>query len=127
MARKLREANRRLSSAKARFLADSLSRQLPDGEWTWQFSGSMRRSIPTLHSLEEWVACWRGITADKLWIAAADSLPGTVRSNPEAFAFMCEHIGSASLKFLPDTGHNLHHDAPAELARMLESFLTGTR
>jgi pimeloyl-ACP methyl ester carboxylesterase len=124
MALKLTEANSRLSPGKALFLAHNLSRPLADGAWTWQFSGAMRRSMPTLHSLQEWVACWRRITAARLWVAAADPLPGTVRSDPDAFAFMCDHIGYDSVTFLPDTGHNLHHDAPAPLARLIEGFLS---
>jgi pimeloyl-ACP methyl ester carboxylesterase len=81
--------------------------------------------MPTLHTQGEWIACWRGITAPKLWIAAADPLPGSLRSDPKAFAFMCDHIGPESLIFLPDTGHNLHHDAPLQLAQVIEKFLCG--
>ena len=52
-------------------------------------------------------------------------LPGSLRSDPKAFAFMCDHIAPESLIFLADTGHNLHHDAPLPLAEAIERFLRG--
>jgi pimeloyl-ACP methyl ester carboxylesterase len=125
MAQKLCSANPRLSRDKALYLALNLSRPLTDGALTWQFASDRWRSMPTLHTQGEWIACWRGITAPKLWIAAADPLPGSLRSDPKAFAFMCDHIGPESLIFLPDTGHNLHHDAPLPLAQVIEKFLCG--
>ena len=36
---------------------------------------------------------------------------------------MRAHIEPESLIFLPDTGHNLHHDAPVPLAEVIEGFL----
>jgi len=125
MAQRLCSANPRLSRDKALYLALNLSRPLADGALTWQFAVDRWRSMPTLHTLGEWIACWRGITAPKLWIAAADPLPGSLRSDPQAFEFMCAHIAPESLIFLPDTGHNLHHDAPLPLAEVIERFLRG--
>jgi pimeloyl-ACP methyl ester carboxylesterase len=127
MTQKLCSANPRLSRDKALYLARNLSRPLADGSLTWQFAYGRRRSMPTLHTLGEWIACWREITAPKLWIAAADPLPGSLRSDPTAFAFMRAHIEPESLIFLPDTGHNLHHDAPRPLAEVIERFLRGAR
>ena len=124
MAEKLCSTNGRLSWDKALYLALNLSRPLADGGFAWQFDGVRRRSMPTFHTLREWTACWSRITAPTLWVAAADALPGTVRSNPEAFAFVCERIGPNSLVFLPDSGHNMHHDAPAPLADIIEKFLS---
>jgi pimeloyl-ACP methyl ester carboxylesterase len=123
MANKLCSSNRRLSLDKALYLAMNMSRPLPDGGWTWQFDLVLRRSAPTLHTLGEWMACWRKITAPKLWIASADGLSGTVRSDPESFAIVRSFIDPSSLQFLANTGHNVHHDAPVPLAEMIERFL----
>jgi pimeloyl-ACP methyl ester carboxylesterase len=124
MAEKLCSSNRRLSPDKAVFLALNLSRPVHGGGFTWQFDVARRRSMPTFHSLGEWVACWQRITARKLWVAAADPMPGTVRSNAESFAFVSDHIDPDSLVFLPDTGHNLQHDSPLQLAGIIERFLS---
>src|SRR6202795_3667938 len=77
MALKLCEANPRLTQDKAMYLANTLSRPRRDG-FTWQFDGVERRSMPTMHTLREWVACWGRITARKLWIAASDIRPGSL-------------------------------------------------
>lgn len=127
MADKLIAANRRLTRDKALFLAGSMSRALDDGGFTWQFDLVDRRSMPTMRALEEWAACWRCISADRLWVTASDPRPGTVASDPKAFAWVVEQIGENSLVRLPETGHNVHHDSPAALAAIIEPFLRGER
>jgi pimeloyl-ACP methyl ester carboxylesterase len=127
MAHKLAAANRRLTWDKALFLAGNMSRPLDDGGFTWQFDLVERRSMPTMRTLEEWAACWQRISADKLWIAASDPRPGTVASDPQAFAWVVEQIGKNSLVRVPETGHNVHHDSPGALAAVIEPFLRGER
>jgi pimeloyl-ACP methyl ester carboxylesterase len=118
MAQKLCASNRRLSRDKA-------LRPLANGGFTWQFDLVLRRSTQTFHTLGEWMACWQKITAPKLWIASADGLPGTVRADPALFSVVQSIIDPGSLQVLAETGHNLHHDAPAPLAEMIEGFLCG--
>ena len=125
MADKLCSSNQRLGRDKALYLAVNSSRRLSGDAFTWQFEADYRRSMPTFHTLDEWIACWRRITAPILWIAAADSMPGTVASNPESFAAVRAHIAPESVIRLPDTGHNVHHDAPVQLAGIIEQFLDG--
>jgi len=125
MADKLVAANRRLSWPKALFLAHQMSRPLDGGGFTWRFDLVDRRSIPSLHTLEEWAACWEQIHADTLWIAASDPRPGTVGSDPKAFAWVAERIGKGKIVRLPETGHNVHHDSPRPLAAIIEPFLRG--
>lgn len=123
MARRLIEGNRRLTWDKALFLAANSSRPSDEGGFTWQFPRRRWRSMPTLHTLDEWIACWRGITAPALWIAAAEPRPGTVAADPAAFATVMRHVGEGSVVRLAGTGHNVHHDAPAALAVAIEDFL----
>jgi pimeloyl-ACP methyl ester carboxylesterase len=123
MAQRLCAANHRLGEDQALYLASNLSKPLPDGQFTWQFELILRRSAPTFRTLAEWVACWRKIRAPKLWIASADGLLGTARADPESFAYICRELGAESIQFLPDTAHNVHHDAPRPLAAMIERFL----
>jgi pimeloyl-ACP methyl ester carboxylesterase len=126
MARKLAEANRRLTWDKALYLAAHSSRRLEEDGFAWQFYLPDRRSLPTLHSLEEWIACWGAIRARALWIVPADARPGTVGADAEAFAQVSHALGDGSLVRIADTGHNVHHDAPGALAAVIESFLRGS-
>ncbi len=123
MARRLCAANRRLDWDKALFLAIHTSRASPAGGFEWQFDSFQRRSMPTFHSLAEWLSCWRRITARQLWVAAEEELPGTVRADPQSFALVREQLAAQSLVVLADTGHNIQHDAPGPLAALIEAFL----
>ena len=122
LAARLIARNRRLTLDKALYLAENLSRLHPSGGVVWQFDLADARSTPSLHSLEEYMACWRQITAAKLWIKAAEPVKGSVASDPAALARVRECIGSRSLLELPGTGHNLHHDAPSLVANAVEQF-----
>lgn len=123
MARRLHQANARLSWDKALYLASNVSRELPGGGFTWQFDSRRIRCMPTLRRLDEWVDCWRRIDAPRLWVAAADPLPGSAHADADAFGYLLDQIGCEHVVFLPETGHNLQHDAPAPLARVIEQFL----
>jgi pimeloyl-ACP methyl ester carboxylesterase len=95
-----------------------------DAGFAWRFDLTRRRSMPTFHSLDEWIACWSRIRAPTLWVAAMDAHAGTVRADAEAFSYVLDHIGREHVIYLPDTGHNVQHDAPGPLAKIIESFLT---
>lgn len=123
MAQTLRAINPRLTSAKALYLARNISRQLDDGTVTWQFEARRRRSVPSIRTLQEWTECWRRIRAPSLWVAADEPLQTSVRANPAAFDFVRQQIGHDRIAYLPDTGHNLHHDAPERVAEVVEEFL----
>jgi pimeloyl-ACP methyl ester carboxylesterase len=126
LAQRLCLANTRLSRPKARYLARHTSRRLADGQLTWQFHSRRIRSMPTLRRFDEWVECWRRIQAPALWVASSDPLPGSARANSESFDYLQSQIGRDRVVHLPDAGHNLHHDAPALLAGVIERFLRGT-
>jgi len=125
MARRLQLANARLPLDKALFLAASSSREVPGG-FSWLSNELEPRSMPTLRALDDWLACWKGITARKLWISASDIRPKSMASDPEGFAVVLNHIGRESVVQVPNTGHNIHHDAPKQLAHLIESFMTAT-
>jgi pimeloyl-ACP methyl ester carboxylesterase len=105
------------------FLADAASRPLPGGGRTWLFDVARRRSVQTLCRLEEWLYCWREITAPSLWIGASEPSPGSVRAHPEEFARVSEQIGSDRIVYIANTGHHIQHDAPLQLAAIVEDFL----
>jgi pimeloyl-ACP methyl ester carboxylesterase len=144
MARSLCNANPRLRPDQALYLAAHSSRAVGDAPdrldgdgaerrgdtgrtdagFAWRFDVTRRRSMPTFHSLDEWIACWSRIRAPTLWVAATDARTGTVRADPAAFSYVLDRIGRERVIYLPDAGHNVQHDAPGPLANIIESFLT---
>ena len=83
--------------------------------------------------MDEIFAIWRNITAPVLWIAAEDSeIPRWLATHPEGEAGAdgleevrrrIVHVPNAQLATVPDAGHMLHHDQPAAVAALIESFL----
>ena len=69
------------------------------------------------------MACWRQVKAPTLWVAGRQSpimrqfieRPDVYRERLACFADVCDAQ-------LDDCGHNLHHDQPEALARLLADF-----
>lgn len=122
MADRLMAANRRLTRDKALFLAQNLARPVGSGV-AFAFDPNHRRPFPTLHRLDEWAACWEKVEAQALWIAASDRFAKTPQESRDNFDGRLKHLRHGRGTEIPDTGHNIHHDAPEALARLLEEFL----
>jgi len=128
-AERLRKQNSLLSVAKASYLAQHMSED--DG------AGGVRPAVdpfhrlinPTLYRVDEMMACWRNVTAPVLFVAGADSVlfKEFFPAGPASAADYRERLACfANLReiVLPNCGHNMHHDQPEELARLLEEFFT---
>lgn len=122
MADRLMAANRRLPRDKALFLAQSLARPV-NGHVAFAFDPKHRRPFPTLHRLDEWAACWEKVEAPALWIAAGDRFEKAPREGHGNFDWRLKHLRHGHGIEMPDTGHNIHHDAPQALAGLIEDFL----
>jgi pimeloyl-ACP methyl ester carboxylesterase len=84
---------------------------------------------PTLYRADEVLACWRQIECPVLWVHGAET---------DALRHVAEHPAEAMQEIerrrsavrdveavtVDDAGHMLHHDRPAEIARLLDSFFT---
>ncbi|MDO8932958.1 MAG: alpha/beta hydrolase [Rhodocyclaceae bacterium] len=123
-AARLRYDNPRLTPARAEFLAGHLAEDA-DGGVRIAADPCHRWVNPVLYRIEEMRACWRRVTAPMLWVRGADS------------AFMREYIAGeddfrarlacfadAREVTLNECGHNLHHDRPEDVARLIEEFFT---
>ena len=124
MAASLCRANRRLSPARALFLAQHSSRTLAGGGHAWCFDRELRHSVPLLRTTEEWIACWARIACPALWLAASEPRVGTVAADPTTMSRVRAAIGNLHIVSIPETGHNLHHDDPEGIAKLIEQFLT---
>jgi pimeloyl-ACP methyl ester carboxylesterase len=124
MAARLRQANPRLDEAKSLFLARELSERLPDGRYTWDFDPRHRAPFATLHRRAEWAACLALVRAPTLFIASDLPFPPALRDEPEGLAARAAAIPGARFERIAGAGHNLHHDEPEAVARLVEGFLT---
>ncbi len=127
LAARLLRRNTRLSPAQAGFLATAMARALPGGGFGWPVDPSFRRSLPTLHTIEDWGVVWRGITAPVLYIRSSDQRAHAPASDPTELARRMSYFRDLASMVIPETGHNLHHDAPEAVARAVEAFICGAQ
>jgi pimeloyl-ACP methyl ester carboxylesterase len=126
MASRLIASNKRLTRDKALFLARHTSRAV-DGGFAWSFDPSHQRPFATTYRVDEWASCWERIEAPALWIAAGDRFERMDREGEGGFEWRFAHLRHGEWTLVKDTGHNVHHDRPAELARIVEDFFTPSR
>lgn len=124
-ARRLRKENPRLDEARASYLAEHLGAGDDDGQIRLAADPWHRLVNPVLYRLEEIMAVWRQVTAPVLWVTADDSFvlkdifsgdAGQLRERVACFRDIREAV-------VADSGHNMHHDQPEAVARLIEDFL----
>ena len=133
VADRLQKKNSRLTRDKAEFLASHWAATFPDGRAELVSDPRHKLPFPHVYRMDEIFAIWRNITAPVLWIAAEDSeIPRWLATHPEGEAGAdgleevrrrIVHVPNAQLATVPDAGHMLHHDQPAAVAALIESFL----
>jgi pimeloyl-ACP methyl ester carboxylesterase len=130
VAERLRRNNPRLAQDKARWLAPHWSRLGDDGRWRILGDPAHKRPNPVLYRVEEILETWKLITAPLLWVEAADSNPDAWWGGRYSKAEFHERLnvvrhfaGQVERHVLAASGHMLHHDQPAALAKRLADFL----
>ena len=114
--------NPRLTRERADFLAQNLLRETPEG-FAFAADPCHRWVNPVLYPPEAAKACWRRVRAPTLWVAGLDSFvmkqfaehPDEYKERQSCFADVREVL-------LDDCGHNVHHDQPEAIARLLDDF-----
>ena len=114
--------NPRLTAERAAFLAEQSLRA--DGD-SFVFAADPRHrwTSPVLFPLPDAIACWRRISARCLLVAGRQSLfmrQFAARRDELDQRLAC--FADARLAWIEDCGHNLHHDQPRDLARLLADF-----
>lgn len=120
---RLMASNPRMSHAQASFLAKESTRRDDDGVYRWLYDPVLRFPLPTLHNHDEWRAVWSSFKAPFLWIGSSDPRPEAPPFDDEHDALRRSFMPHAEIVKLDDTGHNIHHDRPREVARLVEDFL----
>jgi pimeloyl-ACP methyl ester carboxylesterase len=124
VAARLRRNNPRLPVAWAEWLAPHLAEAAGEGV-RYRADPKHRWVNPVLYRLEEAQACWRGTAAKILWLAGDEAtLLKWLKESPDEFAARRACYAQLEFEALADCGHNLHHDAPVEVARRLAAFVT---
>ncbi|TYC54527.1 alpha/beta hydrolase [Zoogloea oleivorans] len=124
LAARLRADNPRLTEEKAAFLAGHLGE--PDGQGGIRLAGdpSHRRVSPMLYRRAEAMASWRRVIAPTLWIEPAEpDLRRRLGVTDEAHEQARACFRDFREVQVSNSGHNLHHDQPGEVARIIETFL----
>jgi pimeloyl-ACP methyl ester carboxylesterase len=131
VAQRLIRNNPRLTQDKAAWLAPHWSEQRADGRWHLRSDPAHKRVNPLLYRVEEHLAAWAQIAAPLLWVEGelTDVTPwwGERYSKAEFHQRLNTVSSPVSRLILPASGHMLHHDQPAALARALGGFLGGDR
>jgi len=123
-AARLQKENPRLSDEKAQFLALHLGEDDGAGGIRLAADPFHRWVNPIIYRIEEAMALWRRATAPVLWVTGADSFIFkqlfAVESADYRERIAC--FGELREVMLQECGHNLHHDQPQQVARLIEEF-----
>ncbi len=127
LARRLQRDNPRLPAERARWLAEHLGEEIQgEGGHVVRLAGdpAHRRVNPVLYRRAEAEACWRRATAPVLWIEPDDAVLrrhlGVSDAAHEAARGCFRALRVVTLE---GAGHNLHHEQPEAVARIIEDFL----
>ena len=82
-------------------------------------------SSPLLYRVPEVVACWRAITAQVLWVFAAQTSERMRFVHTPEYRRRLRAIHSLREATVEGAGHMLHHDRPDEVARLIVEHLDG--
>jgi len=124
LARRLKFANPRLTSARADFLARHVSYVHPDGQVAMACDPWHKVTSPNRYRADESMACWRAITAPVLMLISDQGY--VLERFPEGSEEYRQRLGCfarAEVWMIRDAGHNLQHDQPEQVAAAVEKFL----
>ncbi|THF63422.1 alpha/beta fold hydrolase [Pseudothauera rhizosphaerae] len=124
LAARLTRDNPRLGAECADWLAHQLAE--PDGAGGVRLLGdpAHRRTNATLYRRAEAEACWCRVSAPVLWLVPDGAeLRRRLGVDDQAHEAAKACFPDFREVVLPDCGHNLHHDRPADVARIIEDFL----
>jgi pimeloyl-ACP methyl ester carboxylesterase len=123
LADRLMQSNRRLTPERALFVAQHWSRPRDDGHFEILGDPAHKRVNPVLYRVPEVQACWRNIRASVLWVMAAEQPANRWHADDSEVQRRVRAIRSLQRVTVEDSGHMLHHDQPAAIARLIEDFL----
>lgn len=125
LAKRLRQANPRLSEAQATFLAENVGRRRADGLVDMACDPWHRVAGPLLYRSEEVMAYWRAIVCPVLHVIADGGyVEERFGTDAAEYQLRLNCFRHAETVRVAGSGHNIQHDQPESVARALEAFLT---
>lgn len=125
LARWLMAVNPRLLPERAAFLAERVSRERPDGQVEMACDPWHKVPAPHPYRIEDAMDCWRRVEARVLQLVADQGyVQQRFGAHPGEFRRRLECFRQLRLETVVDAGHNLQHDQPEQVARVLEDFLS---
>ncbi len=129
VASRLMKTNPRLAQDKADWLARQWA--APNAQGEWEILGDAAHKVTSAHvyRLDEALETYRRISAPVLSVTAGDDSLGQWWKGSYTLAQFEERIRAVprlQSAVVQEAGHMVHHDQPAELARLIEAFLTTT-
>ena len=133
VAERLTKTNPLLRADRALWLASQWSRPIsgdPSGARELLADPNHKRSSPIIAQVDEWLECWKRITAPVLWLEG-DRTDISVwwgnRYSKEEFHRRLDLVADAERHVVSPAGHMLHHDRPEDIAALVEAFLSESR
>jgi pimeloyl-ACP methyl ester carboxylesterase len=137
VADRLQKNNPRLLRERAEWLASHWAKQRDDGRWHLRADPAHKLPFPSVYRLEEIIAIWNEVAAPTLWIGASESeakqwngykddtsVPASREGHAlGTFASRLAAFRDIDFKVVNGAGHMLHHDAPDEVAALVEAHL----
>ena len=124
-AERMMAENPRLTAERAAFLVQHWGKEEPDGTVVRRADPAHKVVRPTPSRTDEAIACWRQISAPVLLVEGANSRAvAAQRSQAEEYQERLAAFQTlADVERIADAGHNIHHDQPEALAKVIEQFL----
>jgi pimeloyl-ACP methyl ester carboxylesterase len=126
VARRLMKTNARLPQDKADWLARHWAAPSAEGEWEILGDAAHKVVSAQLYRVDEALELYRRISAPVLSVTASDdslSLWWKGRFTLAQYHERLQAVPDLHNAVVNDAGHMMHHDQPAELARLIEDFI----
>jgi pimeloyl-ACP methyl ester carboxylesterase len=123
LARRLMASNPRLSASKAEFLARATSRVGSGGQIEMACDPWHKIPSPLPYRAEDAKTVWQKIEAPVLMLVADQGyVQQRFGHDPDEYRNRLASFPDARVKTIADSGHNIQHDQPEQIAAALEEF-----